>query len=874
MNNNPQNNNGKNTTNTELELKILRQRMNKKNNNESNVKQPRRYNPINSGMNDNETINSNNNNQLSNNNPLDNKNKDSFNNKNNKDFKDKDNLNNESLNNQDNIVDNVEQPNENNLNNEQSNDLANNQMPVQNNNISPRRNSFNNAQNNQVNDPTQRKLDRLNNQKRQQDNNNQQENKPQENNKQPANNKPTNPNDNKPKTKGSAPTSSKSNGTSSSIANGLNKANQIKNAIGNSLEENENLGQAAKEVAKEQAKQIVKKKVREKIMEFIVSTILPILPYIAIVLLIIFFILLIIFAIMGVFGDEDNVVDTIKLNYCEYVNLKWGEEIDQNKTITANEYIKYKINTSEFSKIDDEGTLKALIIVYRTNLYANSDNLDSNVCYFEVEDAYEEIKNDVLDEVIEDTDNKVYSTSKTVLSEIQVDEHFTYRSVENDHYRLFQDKFSYDKSWVDSNIGSENISGDTSEVDRYSFSPFAAWYLSVNNHYDFLSLIFHFVTPGSHKGNIYKVVKLFAGDDEYSEYSNACSDISLTSTPLERQEFIDSVNSSGSVTSIFKTNAGKIYDISTNNNFNPEMVVIRAIAEGFSPGGSSNNFWGIGCTNTGGRKACSSYSSFDQGVLGYINTVKKINSVSLFQMQYKYTYIGAYWYNPGSSSKGGCYYFPYLKKYLSESRAGEVENACASGATCDGASCLKTTDEDQSAYTRYQIESMLQKRANVFGISADDCSEEDGEHEDVPASSLGEAVVKYAIKTFDSWQYSQPNRHQDGYVDCSSLVSRAYRHFNVRVYDSSDTTGEIYRWCEKNGKTISGSSLAAGDLIFYNSGGHSNSNNYKGIGHVEIYMGNNQRFGAHSHYKDHPENDVSIKSYTGGGNLFCRPVSK
>ena len=52
------------------------------------------------------------------------------------------------------------------------------------------------------------------------------------------------------------------------------------------------------------------------------------------------------------------------------------------------------------------------------------------------------------------------------------------------------------------------------------------------------------------------------------------------------------------------------------------------------------------------------------------------------------------------------------------------------------------------------------------------------------------------------------------------------------------------------------------------------SNHYKGIGHVELYIGNNQRFGAHKHYSDHPADDVSIKSYNGGGNLFCRPSSQ
>ena len=900
MNNNNINNNNngiKSTTNKEIELKMLRERINKGKGKESNVKTPRRYNPVNNNIDDNQLIN-NSNNQIDNNssnkdiNSFNNKNLDSFNNKNDQAFENKNNLgkeindidNNDINNNEGDSVNNSNQEllEENNIND----DFTSNNMPIQNNNNSIKRNN-NNYQNNIAKDPTQRKLDRLNSQKKQQasslQDDSKQENKNTNLNKDKQNNEPTtNQSKNTPKTNGSVPKTNESTSSkSSALSNGLNKANQIKNVFDNFNNE-QSLGENVKNIAKEETKTIVKKKMKEKLVEFFVSVILPILPYIAIVLLIIFFILLIIFAIMGVFDDENNVVDTIKLNYCEYVNLKWGDGLDQNKTITSNEYIKYQINSSEFKRIDDEGALKALVIVYRTNLYANSDNLDSNVCYFDVDEEYEETSNDLLDEIIDETDNKVFSVSKTVLSEIKIDDHFTYTSAKEDKYRLYQDKFSYDKSWVDSNIGSNNISNNTNGIDAHSFSPFAAWYLSKVNNYDYLSLIFHFVTPGSSKGNVYKVVKLFADDGEYGEYANACSDISLTTTPLERQEFIDRVNSNSAVQATFKSNAGKIYDISTNNNFNPEMVVIRAIAEGFSPGGATNNYWGIGCTNNGGGKDCSRYPSFDQGVIGYIQTVKKINSVSLFQMQYKYTYIGAYWYNPGSWSQGGCKYFPYVKKYLSESRASDVEQACAEGKTCSGGSCLKTTDEDQSAYTRYQIESMLQKRANVFGITADDCGEEDAEHEDAPASSLGEAVVKYAIKTFDKWLYSNDNRHQDGYVDCSSLVSRAYRHFNVRIYDSYDTSGEIYRWCEKNGKTVSGSNLAPGDLIFYNSGSHSNSDHYKNIGHVEMYAGNGKKFGAHSQYtgtgknrKLRPvEDQVSVTSYSGGGNLFCRPVSK
>ena len=856
-----QNNNSRSkdiNTNQNLESKMLKDKINSTRRNSNQVKQPRRYNPVNDVLNNDVTINGNMPDKES---PISQDNN-SFNNKNIGSFiKDANDLNKERKGNS--IEDN----------NENIDDLNTSSIKQ------PNKRDINKNDNNgnNVSDPTQKKLNRLNQQKEQnknQENNDKKTNDNKDNN---NNNQAPNPNQNNPKTKGSANNSNSNannNSKGTNIANNIMKAGQIGGAIGNKIEEGEEASDAIKEVAKEEAKELVKKKIREKIMELFIQYILPVLPYIALFLLVVFIILIIIFAILGIFDDEENVIDTIKVNYCEYVNVKWGEGLEDNQTISSNEYIKYEINSSDFKDIDNKEALKAFIIVLRTNLYANSDNLDSNVCYYEVDEPYEEIENSLLDEAIEETDNKVFTVSPITLSEIEIDDNFTYTRIDGDDYRLFQDKMSYEKNWVDSHVDSSHIVNDSSKTSKRAFSPFAAWYLAEVSDYHYQSLIFHFVTPGSSTGNVYKAVKIGPGSDEYGEYSNMCSDISLSTTSLERQEFIDKVNSYNYTKgdfSTFKTNAGKIYDIATNNNFNPEMVVIRAISEGFSPGGSTHNYWGIGCTNSGERKACQSYSSFDQGVLEYIKTVKKINSVSLFQMQYKYAYIGSNWFNPGSSSKGGCYYFPYVKKYLSESRASEVEDACQSGKTCDGSNCLPTTDEDQSAYTRYQIESMLNSRASVFDITADNCSEEGETVDGNSISNLGQAVADYAVKTYDSWSYSKSNRHQDGYVDCSSMVARAYKHFNVKIYDGSDTSGEIYRWCEKNGKTISSSSLAPGDLIFYNANSYRNSANYKGIGHVAMYIGGGQTFAAHSASYSQA-NQVSVSSYLNNGNLFCRPT--
>jgi len=201
----------------------------------------------------------------------------------------------------------------------------------------------------------------------------------------------------------------------------------------------------------------------------------------------------------------------------------------------------------------------------------------------------------------------------------------------------------------------------------------------------------------------------------------SCSDISLFSTNLTKSQFTSALkNYASSSTSNgiknFASNAEKIYDISIQNNFNPEMVVVRAMSEGFSPGGSTYNYWGLGCYN--GQNSCLSYSSFDKGVLAFILNIKNNNYATVQDMMLKYAYIGKYWYNPGSSSLGGCYYYPYIKQYLSQSRSNQVQQAC-SGATCtkNEASCVPTTQEDQNAYAKRNVVIMVNNRNKIFNIS-------------------------------------------------------------------------------------------------------------------------------------------------------------
>lgn len=183
-------------------------------------------------------------------------------------------------------------------------------------------------------------------------------------------------------------------------------------------------------------------------------------------------------------------------------------------------------------------------------------------------------------------------------------------------------------------------------------------------------------------------------------------------TSLSRQQFISKVSSycstnPGDLAAEICNNLGVVYDVSKSTNVNPELVVTRAIVEGNSPGISKHNYWGMGCTNTGGYNACITYSSLEAGIKGFGNNVLQYNNLA--EMMSRYAYIGQYWYNPGSWSIGGCIYFPYIKKYMSSARQSTVSYICSKSTTCttSGGDCTATTNEDQTAYASWQVKDKL-----------------------------------------------------------------------------------------------------------------------------------------------------------------------
>lgn len=90
--------------------------------------------------------------------------------------------------------------------------------------------------------------------------------------------------------------------------------------------------------------------------------------------------------------------------------------------------------------------------------------------------------------------------------------------------------------------------------------------------------------------------------------------------------------------------------------------------------------------------------------------------------------------------------------------------------------------------------------------------------------------------------YSQEKRMQEGYYDCSSYVWRAYASSKLYLGPSKNwapTAADMAKWCAKRHMVIMEGAidtkrLLPGDLIFITDSGNSR---YKGIDHVDIFLG-------------------------------------
>lgn len=199
------------------------------------------------------------------------------------------------------------------------------------------------------------------------------------------------------------------------------------------------------------------------------------------------------------------------------------------------------------------------------------------------------------------------------------------------------------------------------------------------------------------------------------------SGFTISATSLSKEEYKSKLvefSKTNPNFQIFADNAYDIYEYCLSKNVNPELVAVRAYVEGAGKTTGTYNYWGMGCANEGGLQACFNYSSFEEGYTDFVNNISQYNSLA--DMMSKYAYIGKYWYNPGDSGTGGCYYAPYI--YTPENMPIRVSNACSSSAPAcsvgNKANCVETTDEDQTAYANWQVEkNMADARLKIFGLA-------------------------------------------------------------------------------------------------------------------------------------------------------------
>lgn len=384
-------------------------------------------------------------------------------------------------------------------------------------------------------------------------------------------------------------------------------------------------------------------------------------------------------------------------------------------------------------------------------------------------------------------------------------------------------------------------------------------------------------------------------------FNGSCSEMPIYGTTLSRSEYVEKIhayfNKNDQWASKIYDNAGNIYDIATKNGINPELVVARAVLERGDSDYITNNYWGIAVYN--GQPSGSVFATFSEGVLAFVNIVKQYSAA--YEMMLSYAYIGTYWAADDSKTGGncstgygGCYYLPYMKDYYdNESDYKRAESACNKSScsltrtngicdVVDASKCVKTRSTgsdnvDQVAYAKYQVGKMAEKRKLIFGLDPIDCSsyiDEEGNSVDISniddIRELGTLIAKKAVATFDHYRYSNDFRNNPGYVDCSSMVDRAYRLFGIeylyygKAWGNAGTTYTESQWCRDNDAVVNSTNVndfIPGDLIFNNN-----------FGHVVMYIGNGQIFEASGRSDSYPESEVRVANYSGGTVMVCRPL--
>ena len=223
--------------------------------------------------------------------------------------------------------------------------------------------------------------------------------------------------------------------------------------------------------------------------------------------------------------------------------------------------------------------------------------------------------------------------------------------------------------------------------------------------------------------------KSSGGGGSGSGAGGAC-DIDLHSTSLSKEDFVAATLAYDNYYTNEWVNGG-LYDLALEHGVNPELVVSRAVAEGFSPSGQHEdlsgyyNYWAIGCYNGASLSNCKEYDSWEEGVIAFSNLNAVTNHDDVIGFMSEYVYLGNYWFNPGGTGSGGCYYASDVIQYLDDNkRISEIESFCADSeenrcyATSTGGgegNCHATTDEEKDAYYAYAAQNMCNIYENIYG---------------------------------------------------------------------------------------------------------------------------------------------------------------
>ncbi len=478
------------------------------------------------------------------------------------------------------------------------------------------------------------------------------------------------------------------------------------------------------------------------------------------------FLLFLIFLSAITESNETNNIPYKENVGCESVTVTYDpyneEQASSSETMDLETYVKsavYEYSKDIKEKVDMQNYYYALAVAVRTEVIANSCKI-----------TYRDKKLSKSVPSDKDIDNALELSEGVILTDLEENivsskvSDFCWNQKEEQEkmeYQIYQaNHFPVPISFIESNLANEvykscqcNYKTSVEEGDCDAELCYEKWVIETDEEtgepilcgmawrhqddttgYSVLGSYYIFRQYGrDHKGLLsyffgndtkYMTIKKGKVEDTTLANQTNCSEFSLTTTSLTKEQFIEKVNqfhSSESAWKLFQQNAGNIYDIAIANQANPEMIMVRANLEGFSPGGSTYNYFGIRCYNES-PESCEHYKSFDDGILGFIKAIKKYESFE--QMYSSYAYLGDYWYNPGSWGLGGCAYaheiYPdgldsYVQDACSEARKGNCTKSNKS-------MCVVTREEDRNAYYRYQGRKMTDMRERIFGISSDSCT--------------------------------------------------------------------------------------------------------------------------------------------------------